>query len=255
MDGLTLSLILLGGFLAGIINAVAGGGSIITLPLLIFAGLPAPMANATNRVAIVFQNLGAITAFRRHGLTLGREAWVILIPSLLGGLVGVTLAIDVNEALLRKIIGVVLVLMLVPILRKTPKATQASRPGIRPWMWPAYFLIGVYGGFLQVGVGFLYLAVLVGIQGKDLVRANLFKVFYVLAYSALAVLLFAWKSQVNWSSGLVLAVGNAAGGWLGAKLAVERGERWIRVALVVAVFIAAGELTGVWRALGRVFFP
>jgi uncharacterized membrane protein YfcA len=78
-------------------------------------------------------------------------------------------------------------------------------------------------------------------------------VFYVLAYSVLAVLLFAWKSQVHWSSGLVLAAGNAAGGWLGAKLAVERGERWIRVVLVLAVFIAAGELIGVWRALGRVF--
>jgi hypothetical protein len=255
VHGFTLSLILLGGCLAGIVNTVAGGGSIITLPLLIFAGLPAPVANATNRIAIVFQNVGALTAFRRHGLKPSREAWLILIPSLLGGGVGVILAIDVNEALLRKIIGAVLVLMLVPILRKTPKTTRPARPGIRPWMWPVYFLIGVYGGFLQVGVGFLYLGVLVGIQGLDLVRANLHKVFYILAYSALAVLLFAWKSQVHWSSGLVLAVGNAAGGWLGAKLAVERGERWIRVVLVVAVFVAAGELMGVWRALGRVFFP
>jgi len=255
VSGPLFVLILLGGFLAGVVNTLAGGGSIITLPLLIFAGLPATMANATNRVAIVLQNAGALAGFRRHGHRPGREAWILLVPSILGGAIGALLAVDVNEALLRKIIGVILVLMLYPILRRPSRHRIRPAPsGIKPWMWVAYFLIGVYGGFLQVGVGFLYLGLLAGIQRFDLVRANLLKVFFVLAYSLFALILFAWKAKVDWTAGLALALGTTGGGWLGAKLAVERGERWIRIVLVISVLVASLELTGVMRALGRILF-
>src|SRR5262245_33976354 len=181
-------LILGGGFLAGVVNTLAGGGSIITLPLLIYAGLPPTMANATNRVAIVLQNVGALAGFERHGHRPGHEAWILLVPSMAGGILGAFLAVDVDEALLKKIIGLVLVLMLIPILHGTSRDRVRSGPvEIKPWMWLAYFLIGVYGGFLQVGVGFLYLGLLSGIQRIDLVRANLLKVFFVLAYSLVAL--------------------------------------------------------------------
>jgi uncharacterized membrane protein YfcA len=249
-----LALIFVGGFLAGVINTLAGGGSIITLPLLIFAGLPANAANATNRVAIVFQNVAALSNFRRYGLTVGREAWLLLIPSVLGGVLGARIAITIDETTLRRVIGCVLVLMLIPILRrKSPRPPGAGRAGSAWWQWPVYFGIGVYGGFIQVGVGFMYLALLAGLQGYDLIRANLLKVFYVLVYSVLALALFAWAGQVHWLSGLALAVGTAAGGWLGAKIAVERGERWIRAVLVVAIGVAAVELTGVGGWLLRAF--
>ena len=243
-----------GGFVAGVVNTLAGGGSIITLPLLIYAGLPPTMANATNRVAIVLQNIGALAGFRRHGHRPGREAWVLLIPSMAGGVLGAFLAIDVDEALLKKIIGLVLVLMLIPILRRSSRdRVQSETMEIKPWMWIAYFLIGVYGGFLQVGVGFLYLGLLSGIQRIDLVRANLLKVFFVLAYSLFALLLFAWKAKVEWVAGLALALGTTGGGWVGAKLAVERGERWVRIVLVVAVIVASLQLTGLGKMLGRLF--
>jgi uncharacterized protein len=249
-----LALIFVGGFLAGVINTLAGGGSAITLPLLILAGLPANAANATNRVAIVFQNVAALSNFRRYGLTVGREAWLLLIPSVLGGVLGARIAVTIDEAMLRRVIGVVLVLMLVPILRKKSPSPPAARGGASGWwQWPVYFAIGVYGGFIQVGVGFMYLALLAGLQGYDLIRANLLKVFYVLVYSVLALALFAWAGQVRWLPGLALAVGTAAGGWLGAKIAVERGERWIRVVLVAAIGVAAIELTGVGRWLLHAF--
>ena len=256
MSGPLFVIILVGGFLAGVVNTLAGGGSIITLPLLIYAGLPPTMANATNRVAIVLQNVGALAGFNRHGHRPGREAWILLAPSLAGGALGAFFAVDIDETLLRRIIGVVLVLMLIPILHRRPLDPSRSHTmEIKPWTWIAYFLVGVYGGFLQVGVGFLYLALIAGVQRYDLVRANLLKVFFVLAYSLLALLLFMWKDKVDWTSGMALALGTTAGGWVGAKMAVERGERWIRIVLVISVILASLELTGAGRFLVRLFSP
>ena len=245
MDPLILALIFGGGFVAGIINAVAGGGSIITLPILVFAGLPVSTANGTNRVAIVFQNIGAVAAYRRGGVTLPRETWALLVPSILGAVLGVRLAVHLDERTLSQAIAVVLVLMLIPILRKP--ATRKREPGtlrLKLWVWPAYFLVGVYGGFIQAGVGFLYLALLVGVQGMSLVRANLVKVFLVLVYTVIALVLFAAEGQVALVEGVALAAGNAWGGWLGARTAVEKGERWIRAVLVAAVLLCAAKLLG-----------
>ncbi len=245
MDPQLILLLFGAGAAAGVINAVAGGGSILTLPLLVFAGLPVGVANATNRVAIVFQNVGAMAGFRQGGYVPGREAWLLLIPSVLGAALGVRLAVGLDERTLSRAIAVILVLMLIPLFRRNPGPTGgAVRPALRWWTWPAYFAVGVYGGFVQAGVGFLYLALLVGAQGLDLVRANLIKVFLVLIYSAVALVLFALEGQVAWGHGLILAVGTTAGGWLGARLAVTRGEGWIRAVLVVAILVSAAKLMG-----------
>ncbi len=248
-----LLLIVGGGFLAGIINVMAGGGSLITLPLLIFAGLPPTVANGTNRVAIVLQNVSALAGFRSKGLTLGRTAWLLLIPSLAGAYLGVRLAVDLDETVMRRAIGVILVVMLVPLLRRRkprPREDRAAMP-MRWWMWPVYFAVGIYGGFLQAGVGFFYLALLVGLQGLDLVRANHVKVFLILVYSMLALALFMAGGKVALVPGLALAVGNAAGGWVGAHLAVTRGEKLVKVVLAAAVLVSAAQLTGLARLLGR----
>jgi hypothetical protein len=246
VDGITLVLILGGGILAGIINTVAGGGSIITLPLLIFSGLPPSVANGTNRVAIVLQTATALAGFRRHRYTVGRGTWLLLIPSLLGGFGGARLATTLEEETLRRVIGGVLILMLVPLFRKTRGGMGAGAvtPPLKAWVWPVYFLIGAYGGFLQVGVGFLYLSLLVGAHAMDLIRANLIKTFLVLGYTILTLVVFGRAGQIALVPGLVLAAGMAWGGWIGAKLTVEKGERWIRVLLVAAVLLASAQLLG-----------
>jgi uncharacterized membrane protein YfcA len=256
VDPLILALVLGGGFVAGIINTMAGGGSLITLPILIFAGLPATVANGTNRVAIVLQNTGALAGFKSQGYTLGRDALLLLIPSVLGALVGIRFAVAIDEDLMRKVIGLVLVVMLVPLLRRrrpAPKgAVQIKR---RLWMWPVYFLVGAYGGFIQAGVGFFYLALLAGAEGLDLVRANLVKVFLILVYSVLAVVIFMSEGQVALLPGLALAVGNAAGGWVGAHLTVKKGEGLVRVVLAVAVVVSAAKLLGLLAWIGRLLGP
>ncbi len=256
MDPLILALVLGGGFVAGILNTMAGGGSLITLPILIFAGLPATVANGTNRVAIVLQNVSALGGFKRQGYTVGRDAALLLLPSLLGALVGVRFAVAIDETLMRRIIGMILVVMLVPLLRRRKGAAGKGTVhiGRRPWMWPVYFLVGAYGGFIQAGVGFFYLALLAGMEGLDLVRANLVKVFLILAYSVLAVAMFSAVGQVALLPGLALAAGNAAGGWVGAHLTVKKGEGLVRAVLAAAILVSAVKLTGladlIWGLLG-----
>lgn len=246
MDPLILALIFAGGTVAGVMNTVAGGGSLITLPLLIFAGLPAGVANGSNRLAVLLQNVAAVATFHGKGVRLGNAAWWLQIPLLAGSVVGVLLAVRLDEAALKRVIGIVLVVMLVPILHRGKRAKRDGIPELhlKNWMWPAYFALGIYGGFIQAGIGFFFLALLVGGAGLDLVRANAIKVFLVLGYTVLATVLFMMHGQFSLLPAAALAAGNALGGFLGAHLAVEKGERWIRWVLAISVIASAVQLTG-----------
>ena len=253
MSVLVLILIFVGGSIAGVINTMAGGGSLITLPLLIFAGLPPTVANGTNRVAIVLQNVGALAGFRKNGLKVGREAWLLSdsFPGrrVSGGAPGGEPRRDVDAPGHRGDPGGDA--GAAPSPAPPPPPEGAVRVSTRWWLWPVYFGVGVYGGFLQAGVGFFYLALLVGLQGLDLVRANLIKIFLILMYSILALALFLAEGKVALVPGLALAAGNALGGWVGAHLAVRKGESWIKVVLAVAVIVSAAQLTGLTRLLAR----
>ena len=237
-----------GGVFAGILNVLSGGGGLLALPLLIFSGLPASVANGTLRVAMVVQNVAALATFRQRGVRVVSESWPLLIPCVLGAGAGVGLALILNESAFRRFVAVFLLLMLIPLFRN-PTAGRTSRAEpfrLKGWMWPAYFAVGVYGGFLQVGVGIVFLALLVGASGLDLVRANAIKVFLILGYSILAVVLFAAGGRLALAPALALAAGNAVGGWLGARLAVDKGEVWIRWLVTATVLVSATRLWGVW---------
>jgi len=237
-----------GGVVSGVLNTLAGGGGLIALPLLILTGLPASVANGTYRLAVVGQNVAAMAGFQRRGVRVAGDTWPLQIPCILGAAAGVGLALLVDESAFRRFVAVLLVLMLIPMFRKSRRAARdpAERFRIRGWMWPAYFAVGVYGGFLQVGVGFLFLALLRGASGLDLVRANAVKVFLVLGYSVLAVILFTAGNRMVLAPALALAAGNAAGGWMGAHLAVTRGEGWIRWVVTATVLASAAKLLGAW---------
>jgi uncharacterized membrane protein YfcA len=225
-----------------VINTLAGGGGLLVLPLLVFAGLPATVANGTYRLAVALQCATASLTFERRGVSGVAFARPLLLPTVVGALVGVGLAMVIDESAFRKVLAVALVVMLLPVLR--PRSV-APPDGERPWwLAPAFFLVGIYGGFLQAGVGFVYLALLTGVLGLDLVRANAVKVFLVLVYTVLAVALFAWQGRFALVPAVAVAVGHAIGGWLGAHLAIRRGETLVRVVLVVAVLVSAAKLLG-----------
>lgn len=230
------------GFISGFLNILAGGGSLLTLPLLIFLGLPAPVANGTNRVGVLCQNVFAITSFRRHGMLPLRLALWCTAPSLVGSYLGARLAIDIDERLFERLlafimIGVLLITLVDPAKRLQGRTHLSSFTPLRfGVLLVSFFFIGIYGGFVQAGVGFLIIPALM-VHGFDLVRTNAIKIFVVLAFTVPALAVFVWHDQVDWLLGGVLAAGNASGGWVASHMAIKKGHEWIKriVALTVAV--------------------
>lgn len=235
------------GFLAGFINTLAGSGSAITLPLLVFMGLPATVANGTNRIGVLMQTTTSTWTFHRQGVMPWRDALSLLIPAILGGIIGAILAANLDEPNMRRAIGGMLVLTLFMILIKpkrwlSGRAEGARKPG--PKEWVIFFFIGMYGGFIQAGVGIFMLVGLVLGIGHDLVRANAIKALLVLALNIFAFVVFVRNGQVDWFLGLVLAIGNIAGARAAALMATKAwAQVWVyRLLLVVVVFSAARML-------------
>jgi uncharacterized membrane protein YfcA len=232
------------GAIAGFINVNAGGGSTITLPTLIFMGLDAALANGTNRVAIFIQNIFAVASFRKRKVHQFKKSFVLALFTLPGAIIGAIMATRVSNILFQRILGVVLIFIVFSMFFSRSYKNNNTAPGIsNQWLiYPALFGIGFYGGFIQAGVGFLIMASLYHLLHLNLIRVNMHKVFIVMIYTFPALLVFASTGNVNWVYGLVLAGGNALGGWWGAHAAVKGGERVIRIILAVAITLMALKL-------------
>ncbi|MEZ5340052.1 MAG: sulfite exporter TauE/SafE family protein [Acidimicrobiales bacterium] len=238
------TLVFFGGLIAGGINSMAGGGSLLTVPLLDVAGVTGLLANGTNRVAVLFSNGTSAYSYAKRGVDVWRRSIPVVIPSVVGGLVGATLISNLDDAAFKKLFGVLMIPLLAMALWK-PRAKTAPEP------WPAsivvvvFFLVGIYAGAIQAGVG-LFLVLLLARAGYDLVEANALKTIVILGVSATAVPVFVAKGQVSWLPAVVLAAGMGLGGYVGAKFAVEGGERVIRPVLVVSVVALAGRMVGLY---------
>jgi hypothetical protein len=236
------------GFVAGFINTLAGSGSLVTLPLLIFIGLPANIANGTNRIAILLQNAVAVKSFHHQKLLNLRHALTLAIPAVLGALLGAQIAVNLDEVIMRRTIGALMLVMLIITLARPQRWLEQSKPAAtRPGWWQMVLLfgIGIYGGFIQAGVGIFLLAALVLGIGYDVVRANGAKVVIVFCFTLLALAIFVLNDQVNWTVGLTLALGNMSGAWVAARMAVKRGAVFVHWLLVVVLVLSAGYLLGV----------
>lgn len=237
------------GFLAGFINTLAGGGSMLTLPMLMFLGLPANVANGTNRVAILLQNLVGVKTFRDSNAIDLKVDSRLAIPAVLGAIPGAWIATDLNETMMRQAIGIVLVLMFFLVLLK-PKVwgrkmdSDPAKP--KGWHYLLFFFVGMYGGFIQVGTGFLLLAGLIMGAGYDLVRGNAVKKWIILLYTPFALAVFIWNGQVDWKAGLILAVGNMLGAIAGARFAVSWGPRVVKYFLLIALVVVSLKLFGLF---------
>lgn len=244
--GAQIVALLLVGVAAGFINVVAGGGSLLTVPLLIFLGLPETTANGTSRIAIVTQSLTAVSAFARAGkldrALLARFAG----PALVGAAIGAYAASRMPDSSFRALLGWVMLgcAAFVVANPKLAPAGAAARPQRLSalWVWPALLVIGLYGGAVQAGVGYLILAALVYLLRIDLMQANIMKVVLVGLYTPLALSMFVWQGKVDLWFGLALSVGQALGGWLGAAQALAGGERFIRIMLALVVVASALKL-------------
>jgi uncharacterized protein len=249
VSALQIIVILAAGLAGGFVNTLAGGGSFITLIALDFAGLSSAMANGTNRVAIEVQNIMAVLGFRSKGISNFKLTLHFAIPALLGAIVGAYLVIDLPDAIFKKILAVAMLFMLFTIVFDV-KSWLKDRviemtPRRRIVAYFVFFLVGIYGGAIQAGVGFLFIATLVLVAGEDLVRTNSHKVFIIGTYTLFVLIVFALRGQVNWVLGLVLAVGNGTGAWIASRWAAERGEKLVRIVLGVMLAIMSIRYLGI----------
>ena len=231
------------GVAAGFVNTLAGGGSLLTLPVLMLAGLPPHVANASNRVAVFLQGLAGTSAFDRAGQLDRAASLGIAAPTLLGALGGAATAAYLpgevlKPVLLAAMIGIAVVLLVRPaILAPDPGGTARALRDV-PVAMPVLVAIGFYGGFAQAGVGIFLLAAFGGLLRYDLVRANALKLLVTTAFTGLALLVFVGAGHVWWVPGLALAVGMVLGARLAVGFAITTGQETLR-RFVLAVAIVS----------------
>lgn len=248
---LKMILLLLAGLVAGVFNVMAGGGSLLTLPALIFLGLPPVVANGTNRIALLFQNVSGVMAFKKKGHFYPRLTLMLAIPSAVGSVAGSWFAVELADEHFRFIlsavmIGVILLMLFSPHQR-------ISRPSEGPLgrarstaLVLLFLLIGAYGGFIQVGVGFLIIIALSWLTPYSLVVINSVKVALVLVFTVPAFVIFFMHGKMDYTAGLVLSVGNAVGAWLGTHFAVRSGDKLLRAVFLIASAALALKVSGLF---------
>ncbi|VXD10685.1 sulfite exporter TauE/SafE family protein [Marinoscillum sp. 108] len=234
------ALILLGvGLFTGVINTLAGGGSLITLPLFIFMGLPSSEANATNRIGVFLQSLVAVGGFKSKGVSVFPYAFYVSITAVIGCIIGAYFAIDIKGPLFNKILAVVMVIVIILTVLKPYLAHKGTleifTPRRKLLTIVLFFFVGLYGGFIQAGVGFLIIATLTGVHGFNMAKTNSIKSFVIVCYTLVALGIFWWEDQIRWDYGLTLAAGNSAGGWIASRWSVGKDDKWIRLILIVTV--------------------
>jgi uncharacterized membrane protein YfcA len=249
MEWYEIVLLVSAGVLAGFINTLAGSGSLLTLPLFMAFGLPAPVANGTNRIGILFQGLTGVISYKKQQILDISSALKIAIPSVIGSILGAMIAVEINEKAMQTAIGFLLIVMFFLILWK-PSRWLKNHEGNAPlsgWIqMMVFFLVGLYGGFIQAGVGFLLLGALVLGSGMDLIKANAVKVLIVFFYAPFTLVVFIINHQVDYKLGLIVAVGSIIGAWLGARMSVKWGPSVVRVILLGTLLVASAKLLGLF---------
>ncbi|MCA9138109.1 MAG: sulfite exporter TauE/SafE family protein [Planctomycetales bacterium] len=234
-------ILVVAGFVAGVVNTIAGGGSFLTLPALMLFGLDPKIANGTNRVAVLFSSGAAVATFHRHGHLDRQLANRLTFPTMLGVPAGALMAVCLPPQAFEPVFGAIFLAMAVVLVlnpKRIAEAATASKRSERLIM-PLFFAIGIYVGFIQAGMGILILLAMSLIGGRDLVASNAVKNWIGFLVTLAATVMFAYYDLIQWLPGLVMAVGNLIGGFVGAKLAIKKGNRMIFWFLIV-VMVATG---------------
>lgn len=246
MEYFEVLIILITGFCAGFINVVAGGGSLISLPVLIFLGLPPAVANASNRVAVLSESFSGIFGYRSKGVSAYPYSFQLGISAIFGAVIGAKISVEINEELFNRIIAIIMIMVVLITVfgafRTKKVLLEKNEIKHRIIGMITFFFIGIYGGFIQAGVGFLIIGALTAINNMNLVKANSAKVLIVFIYTLASLIVFILEDVVNWQYGLILAIGNSSGAWLSSRLSVEKGEKWVKLFLIATVSVLAVKL-------------
>jgi uncharacterized membrane protein YfcA len=239
---------IVGGLAAGCINTLAGNGSAITLTILTeFVGLPPTVANASNRVGVVSQTAFGLLAFARQGQFKVSGTKIFIWITFLGGLLGVYLATVISDTEFKDFFKAMMVVMLFILLFKPErwiKQTKEIRKIHPAISYPLYFATGVYGGFIQMGVGIFFLVLTVMIARFPVIQANVAKLLVSLMFTGASLILFQYHGLLNWKFGLLLALGQGVGGWLTAHYASNspKAGLWGYRLLIVGILLSLIKL-------------
>lgn len=234
------------GFAVGFINTLAGGGSLLSLPVLIFLGLPPTVANGTNRVAIVVQTAMATAGFKSKGVSTFPFNMYLGFSALVGAIIGARIAVDVDGEAFNRILAIVMFAVVMIVIFK-PKFRDTNieerLTGKQLWLGViVFFFFGIYGGFINAGLGFLMMLFLNFVNRMTLVRANATKVVVVFIYMLSALVVFVLNDKVIWFVGFILAIGNGTGAWVASRYSVKKGDGFIKTFLIVMVTLMAIKL-------------
>ena len=243
-------LLIITGFLAGFVNTLAGGGSALTLSVLIFLGVPANVANGTNRIALLMQNIVAVSEFKRQKQLEAKKGFLLALPAVAGAAIGSYIAVDVSRVIIERAIAIILIVMLIMLFYKPQQWLEGNlglqQKKLKWWLYPLFFILGIYAGFLHLGIGYAILASVVLGAGFDLVKANAIKLLVILLWTPLSIYIFYTHGQINLWYGLLLGTGNLSGALLATKMAVKRGTGFVRWVIVTVILITTLHLLGLF---------
>lgn len=233
-------LLFFGGLVAGIINVLAGGGSFLTLPLLSLFGLSPSVANGTNRISILLQNISATASFSRRKVLNTKKALYLSVPTILGSLVGANIAVEIPDRILKVVLGVIFIFMaFFNLFSKDEESVLPSKTLSKILEFITFFLIGIYGGFIQAGVGFFLVAAIRKFEGEDIKNANVLKIFLTLTFTIFSIIIFSFNSKVELIPGLVLGTGSFFGGSIGAHLNLRLDKKVLKYILSTMIILSA----------------
>ena len=247
-----LAIAFAGAFIAGIINALAGNGSVITLTILTtMIGLPGVVANGTNRVGVLLNALGAMAGFAGKRKMNYRLHVQYILPVIGGAVAGIMVATKVTSEQFMWVFKFLMVVMLFVIIANPERwlIAHAGKSAMPKWLeWPAMLILGFYGGFIQMGMGVFYLAVLVLVARLPLIESNTIKAITVGTFTLIAVIIFAFTGLIVWSIGIVMGIAQFAGGWLAAHYAskIPGASKYAYYVLLIAVSLSILKLFNVF---------
>lgn len=228
------------GVLAGWLNVMAGGGSFLTIPVMLFMGIPAPVANGTNRIAILLQNVSAVTAFVRGGFADFKLSLSLALMATLGAIAGASIGVQLEGVWFNRLLACTMIIVLL-VMWSGGINKRSSTTGNQPkqLLFGHVLMIGAgfWGGLIQVGVGFLLMPILHRVLGLNMVLTNMHKVTIILIYTIVALAIYATQLELLWWTGLGLAAGNAIGGFWGARTTIAHGEIWVKRVLYAALIV------------------
>jgi len=211
-DPFNFMLLAIVGAVAGFLNVLAGGGSALTIPLMIFLGYDATVANGSNRIAIQVEALTAVAAYKKQKHSDFPFSLRLSLMTLPGGILGAFYAVKIDDALFTKILGVVMILIIITLI--FPKSEVIEHAKNNKW----------------------------SSCGMDLIKIDMHKVFIVMVFTVPAVIMFIWTGNVNWFAAVALSIGMMAGTFAAVKVSLKKGEKFVRLMLGVSLLIIAVKL-------------